>query len=133
MQKTIVKPEDVLVSAQMIEAFTCAYGTFNATFYASVEAGLAAVLAMIANDPPEPTPEQQEAIVLGGKNRSGGSYASVCGMEYARIMFLRPEPAVPEALKGLLFQPYADDMCLKSDANEVILKAYEAGNAAHRG
>jgi hypothetical protein len=126
-----VKPEDVLVKDEWVKAYEAAYLASKAyAVYECHKDGLAVVLAMIANDPPVPTPKQQVAIQSAGAIHNGGSYASVCGMEYARIIFLRPKPVVPEALRGLLFQPYADDMCLKSDANEVILKAYEAGKAA---
>jgi hypothetical protein len=119
--KKYVVPEGMMVAVD---------GEFPSVAKASeVERGLLAAIRWLAENPIAPTMEQAHEMFMlkTGFGFEMHEWVRWGACEWQRRMFEAPEPEVPEAVKGLLWDAALFGKSTTGDHNDAIIEAYRRG------
>jgi hypothetical protein len=121
-------PEGLLKSA-VANLIHCWDRIPRSTDYSSKQVQLAmaaceAGIGWLAENPIMPTMRQLNDMYKKVDTGNGGTYIPAYLAEWQRIMFLAPEPAIPEAVQDLLYDEF---VATTEKINEAIIKAYRRG------
>lgn len=128
--KKLVSPDQIDVKEEYLIAFDRAFSEMASSHGKREKNGIAALLAYITNHPPLPSHEQKEKMMVELLNKKVD--VRVARDHYpeswARQMFLKPVPEIPEALKKLVL-PHAgvQVQMLAGDVNALLKEAFRAG------